>query len=338
MTTRTSTPPFTDKYDVVIVGGGAAGLSAGLMLGRCRRSVVVVDGGEPRNAPAEGVHGFLTREGIKPSELLTIGRAEVESYGGTIVDGQVVSTGRDGGDFTVTLTSGQVITGRRLLIAIGLVDGLPAIPGISERWGRDVLHCPFCHGWEVRDQVIGVLATGPMAVHQALLFRQWSDDITLFLHTNPSPTGEELEKLAACGTRVVEGTVKELSIEEDLLRGVVLDDGRTVPLTALVVGPTFTARAEAFAGLGVVTVEHEIGLGTLIATGDGDGATNVPGVWAIGNAAQMHLQVLASAADGSWTGAMINMNLMEEELQRDLVAHRGLAQTDPTPPCPTVQR
>ncbi|MBG6180510.1 NAD(P)/FAD-dependent oxidoreductase [Arthrobacter sp. CAN_A1] len=329
MTTLRSTPPFTDTYDVVIVGGGAAGLSAGLMLGRCRRSVIIVDGGEPRNAPAEGVHGFLTREGMKPAELLAIGRAEVESYGGTIVDGQVVSSGRDGKDFSVTLQSGQVITGRRLLIATGLVDGLPAVAGISERWGRDVLHCPFCHGWEVRDQAIGILATGPMAVHQALLFRQWSENTTLFLHTNPTPTDEELEKLAARGIRVVEGAVRELSIAEDSLRGVVLDDGRSVPLEAIVVGPTFNARADVFAGLGVATVAHESGLGTFIATGDA-GATNVPGVWAVGNAANLMAQVLASAADGSLTGAMINMNLMEEELQRDLAAHRNLTQTDTT--------
>ncbi|GAA1115380.1 NAD(P)/FAD-dependent oxidoreductase [Arthrobacter flavus] len=320
----TSITPFTstDSYDVVIVGGGAAGLSAGLMLGRCRRSVAIIDGGEPRNAPAEGVHGFLTREGMKPSELLTIGRGEVESYGGTVIDGQVVATGRDGEDFTVTLHSGQVIAGRRLLIATGLVDGLPAVPGISERWGRDVLHCPFCHGWEVRDQAIGILATGPMAVHQALLFRQWSADITLFLHTNPLPAAEELEKLAARGIRVVEGTVQELQVEEDSLRGVVLGDGQTIPLDAVVVAPTFNARAEVFAGLGVATVAHESGLGSFIATGEA-GATNVPGVWAVGNAANLMAQVLASAADGSWTGAMINMSLMEDELQRDLAAHRS---------------
>ncbi|NOJ60026.1 NAD(P)/FAD-dependent oxidoreductase [Arthrobacter sp. 260] len=329
MNTHTTSLTSTDVYDVVIVGGGAAGLSAGLMLGRCRRSVAIIDGGEPRNAPAAGVHGFLTRDGMKPAELLAIGRGEVESYGGTIIDGQVVAAGRDGKDFTVTLASGQVVTGKRLLIATGLVDGLPTVPGISERWGRDVLHCPFCHGWEVRDQTIGILATGPMASHQALLFRQWSDNITLFLHTNPMPAAEELEKLAARGIRVVEGTVQKLKVEEDSLRGVVLDDGRTIPLDAVVVGPTFNARAEVFADLGVATVAHESGAGTFIATGDA-GATNVPGVWAVGNAANLMAQVLASAADGSWTGAMINMSLMEDELQRDLAAHRNTTDANQT--------
>ncbi|MBG6189958.1 thioredoxin reductase [Arthrobacter sp. CAN_A212] len=329
MSTHTTSFTSPIRYDVVVVGGGAAGLSAGLMLGRCRRSVAIIDGGEPRNAPAAGVHGFLTRDGMKPVELLAIGRGEVESYGGIIIDGQVIAAGRDGEDFTVTLASGQVVTGKRLLIATGLIDGLPNVPGVSERWGRDVLHCPFCHGWEVRDQAIGILATGPMASHQALLFRQWSTDITLFLHTNPRPSAEELEKIAARGIRVVEGTVRELTVEEDSLRGVALDDGRTIPLDAVVVGPTFNARADVFADLGVATVAHESGLGTFIATGDA-GATNVPGVWAVGNAANLMAQVLASAAEGSWTGAMINMSLMEDELQRDLAAHRSTRDANQT--------
>ena len=174
------------QYDVVIIGGGAAGLSGAVALARSRRSVLVVDAGRPRNAPADGVHNYLGREGTPPGELLAIGRAEVAGYGGEVVPGVVTGARReDDGDFRVTLDDGREVSARRLLVATGLVDELPDLPGVAERWGRDVLHCPYCHGWEVRDQAIGILATGPTAVHQALLFRQLSDDVTFFRHTGP---------------------------------------------------------------------------------------------------------------------------------------------------------
>jgi len=154
-------------YDVVVVGGGAAGLGGALMLGRSRRSVLVVDAGEPRNAPASGVHGFLTRDGVSPAALLQVGREEVRGYGARVLDGRVASAESVDGGFTVTLEDGRRVGARRLLVTTGLVDELPDVPGVRERWGRDVLHCPYCHGWEVRDQPIGVLASGPMAVHRA---------------------------------------------------------------------------------------------------------------------------------------------------------------------------
>src|SRR6185437_10938414 len=156
------------------------GLSGALMLARARRSVVVVDAGEPRNAPAAGVHGLLGRDGMPPAELLERGRAEVRSYGGEIVRGEVDGVDRDGDRFAVRLAGGEIMHARRLLVTTGLVDELPEVPGLRERWGRDVVHCPYCHGWEVRDRAIGVLTTGPMSVHQTLLFRQWSADVVLF--------------------------------------------------------------------------------------------------------------------------------------------------------------
>ena len=162
------------RYDVVVIGGGAAGLNGALMLARSRRSVLVVDAGAPRNAPASGVHGLLGREGTPPGELLATGRAEVRGYGGRVETGEVTGGAADGGGFAVTLADGRRVRARRLLVTTGLTDELPDVPGLRERWGREVLHCPYCHGWEVRDQAIGVLASGPMSVHQALLFRQLS--------------------------------------------------------------------------------------------------------------------------------------------------------------------
>src|SRR5687767_7374375 len=173
------------QYDVVIIGGGAAGLSGAVALARSRRSVLVVDAGDPRNAPAGHVHNYLGREGTPPGELLAAGRAELAGYGGQFVSDTVVGAGRVDGGFRVSLAGGRTVGARRLLVGTGLVDELPDVPGLAERWGRDVLHCPYCHGYEVRDRAIGILATGPSAMHQALLFRQLSDDVTVFLHTAP---------------------------------------------------------------------------------------------------------------------------------------------------------
>ncbi|WP_407708887.1 NAD(P)/FAD-dependent oxidoreductase [Arthrobacter nitrophenolicus] len=314
-----SRDPF---YDVVIVGGGAAGLSAAQMLGRSRRSVVVVDSGDPRNAPAQGVHGFLSRDGISPAALLAAGRAEVASYGGVILRGEATAaTGDVRQGFGVTLDDGSRLRGRRLLIATGLVDELPDIPGLRERWGKDVLHCPFCHGWEVQDQAIGILGNGPWSVHQGLLFRQWSSNITLFLNDRTIPSEPELEQLAARGVKVVAGAVETLRVEGDALRGVALAGGPEVALDALVVGARTSARLHAFTGLGLSPSPHPMGIGDYLET-DADGATAVPGVWAAGNVTDMKAQVLASAASAAWTAVVINNHLMAEEMERDLAAYR----------------
>ena len=223
----------TARYDVVVIGGGAAGLSGALILARARRSVLVVDGGEPRNAPADGVHGYLGSEGRPPVELLAAGRDEVRSYGGRIRSGRVTDVERDGTGFAVRLADGGTAHGRRLLVATGLVDEVPEVPGLAALWGKDVLHCPYCHGWEVRDQPIGVLNTGPMAVHQALMWRQWSDDVTLFLHTAPEPDEEEYEQLAARGIAVVDGEVTAVEQDGGRLAGLRLADGSLVRRRAL---------------------------------------------------------------------------------------------------------
>jgi len=157
---------MSDSYDVVVVGGGAAGLSGAMALGRSRRRVLVVDGGEPRNAPAGHMHNYLGRENTPPAELLRIGRAEVEQYGVEVVDNRVLAVTRSGGDapgFDVTLAPDRSVQARRVLTASGVVDELPDVPGLADRWGRDVLHCPYCHGWEVRDHAIAVLATSPLS-------------------------------------------------------------------------------------------------------------------------------------------------------------------------------
>lgn len=314
--------PAGATYDVVVVGGGAAGLSAAVALGRARRSVLVIDAGEQRNLPAAGVHNFLTRDGMSPAELARVGRDEVVSYGGTVLAASVRTVARVADAFDVVADDGTRVRARRLLLATGLVDELPDVPGLRERWGTDVLHCPYCHGWEVRDQMIGVLASGPMAVHQALLFRQWSEHITLFLNGRPAPTEDESEQLAARGVAVVPGPVAGLEVHDDALAAVLLAGGPRHAVQALVVGPTFTARTELADSLGVATTEHPMGVGTYVVT-DEMGLTSVPGVWAAGNASDLMAQVVTSAARGLMVGAAINADLMAEELRRAVEAHRA---------------
>ncbi|MER6616686.1 NAD(P)/FAD-dependent oxidoreductase [Streptomyces xantholiticus] len=316
------TDQLRDGYDVVVLGGGAAGLSGALMLARARRSVVVIDAGAPRNAPAPGVHGLLAREGMRPAELLRRGRAEVRGYGGQVVSAEVAAVAPDDAGFAVALADGRSVRARRLLVATGLGDELPDVPGLRARWGRDVLHCPYCHGWEVRDQAIGVLAGGPLSVHQALLLRQWSDDVTYFSHTMSPPAGEEAEKLAARGIRVVDGEVMSLEIVEDRLTGVRLNDGTLVGRDALAVSPRMTARAGFLTGLGLLPVEHPSGAGEHIPA-DAGGRTEVPGVWAAGNVTDLSAQVGAAAAAGATAAAQINADLVAEETRAAVAAHQN---------------
>ncbi|WP_052189918.1 NAD(P)/FAD-dependent oxidoreductase [Streptomyces sp. NRRL S-1824] len=295
--------------DVVVVGGGVAGLSGALTLARSRRSVLVIDCGEPRNAPASGVHGLLSRDGIAPGELLRAGQEEVTGYGGQVVSDRVLAVRRDRERFVVDTAGGRSYGARRLLVTTGLMDELPEVPGLRERWGRDVLHCPYCHGWEVRDTPIGVLAEGPAAVHQALLFRQLSADVTLFLHTADDPGEEQWEQLAARGIGVVDGEVAALEVSDDRLSAVRLSSGLRVPVRALVVAPRFDARGEVLAGLGLTAVKHPMCVGSYVES-DASGFTGVAGVWVAGNVTDLLGGVPASAASGVQAAAAINADLV----------------------------
>lgn len=313
--------------DVVVVGGGAAGLSAGLTLARARRSVTVVDAGEPRNAPAAGVHGLLGLEGVSPVELLARGRDEVKGFGGEILTGEVVDVSSASEGFTVVLRDGTVLRARRLLIATGLVDELPEIPGVREQWGHGVLHCPYCHGWEVRDQKIGVLGTDPMAVHKAMLFRQWSHDVVFFDHDN-ALEAQDRAKLDALDVAVVAGRISRLEIDHDRLTGVRLADGNVVAVDAVVVSTQMVARTEPFAGIGIKATTHP--MGAFIET-DQFGATSVPGVWAAGNSSDISAQVGAAAAAGALAAQHINTDLIMKDLDRAMTATAAPHSSPETP-------
>ena len=314
-------------YDVVVIGGGAAGLNGALMLVRSRRSVLVIDAGLPRNAPADGVHGLLGHDGVPPAELLAKGREEIHRYGGEVVEAEVTGAHAGDHDFTVALAGGRTVAARRLLVTTGLVDELPEVTGLAQRWGRDVLHCPYCHGYEVRDQAIGVLATGPMTVHQALLFRQLSTDVIVFRHNGPDLSPDEREQLAARGVPVVEDEVVGLEVTDDRLTGVRLRSGDVVPRQALVVAPRFMARADVLVHLGLELEPREVNghvIGAVVPA-EPTGATAVPGVWVAGNVADMNAQVISSAAAGLFIGAQINADLVAEDTRTAVVTYRNSA-------------
>ncbi|WP_156725158.1 NAD(P)/FAD-dependent oxidoreductase [Streptomyces apocyni] len=306
------------SYEVVVVGGGTAGLSAALVLGRARRSVLVVDAGEPRNAPAAHMYGVLSRDGMPPGAFLAEGRREVRAYGGEVVQGRVTAVRPDGetgsqGEFEVTLDDGRSVHARRIVVATGLVDELPGLPGFAERWGRDVLHCPYCHGWEVRDEALGVLASPVMGAHQALMVSQWSKDVTLFLHTVRELPDQEWRRLAAAGVSVVEGEVGGLVVEDDQLTGVRMADGRVFPRTAMFAAPRLVPRDTLLTALGAETQDTPLGPYPAV---DPTGLTSVPGVWAVGNAAGPMEQVVNAASAGYRAGAAINGELLFSDLDR----------------------
>ncbi|MEU2285777.1 NAD(P)/FAD-dependent oxidoreductase [Streptomyces sp. NPDC013178] len=317
----------TEAYEVIVIGGGAAGLSAALVLGRARRRTLVVDAGEPRNAPAAHMHGYLSRDGMPPAEFLAAGREEIARYGVQLVRDRAVDAtkGEDGEDFAVRLAGGRTVRARQLVVATGLRDELPPVEGLAARFGRDVLHCPYCHGWEVRDQAFGVLATSPSSVHQALMVTQWSKDVTFFLHTvsEEELSGEDLRRLAAAGVAVVPGEVAGLVVEDDRLTGVRLaagapSGGGTVhSREALFVAPRAVPRNELLERLGAEMTETPFGTYPVV---DGRGLTTVPGLWAAGNASGFAEQVVNAASRGYRAGAAINGELLMADLDRAAAA------------------
>jgi thioredoxin reductase len=304
------------SYDVAVIGGGAAGLSAAIVLSRALRKVVVVDAGEPRNAPARHMHGFLSRDGMPPADLLAVGRQEVQGYGGQVVAGRVTGARRDQDTFELVLTGGDTISARRILVATGLRDELPPVTGLGERWARDVLHCPYCHGHEVRGRAFGVLGWTPEAARYAQVVRQWSDDVVLF-STPGLLSAEEREQLTARAIGIVEVPVIEVVVEDDTLRAVALADGRRVPRAVVFVPPRFVADNEVLVALGCDLDDR----GWVVT--DDTGRTTVAGVWAAGNVRNPRAQVITAAGEGSAAAIALNADLVDEDVHHAVALHRG---------------
>lgn len=318
-----SSPPVERHCDVAVVGGSAAGLAAALQLARQRRSVIVIDAGDPRNAPAAHMHGYLGHDGAAPTDLTDAGRDEVRRYGGEVLAARVEAVARrEDGRFQVRLPGGHRVVARRVLAATGLTDELPDIEGLREHWGADVIHCPFCHGYEVRDSRIVQILTHPMGLHPASLFRQLSDAFTVVVHDPDGVDASELDALRSAGVDIVEARVRRVLTGDDgRVAGVEIEPAngdstrgaRTLGADAVVISPRFAPRIEAFAPLGAEATPHPSGLGTVLEV-DATGATKIDGLYAAGNVADPGLQVLHSAAEGSRVGAMIAFSLAHEDI------------------------
>jgi len=300
-----------------------------MVLGRSRRSVVLFDAGQQRNTPAAGVHNFLGREGIPPEELFGIGREEVRQYGVHIAEQAVLSVERGSaapgaGGFQVHHEGGAARV-RCVLIATGLVDELPEIPGLAGLWGQDVLHCPFCHGWEIHGVPAGVLSTTPFAVHQAQMFSGLTDDLMFFEHVGPSVSDSDRAALAALGVPVISGEVEGVVSRAGRMTGVQLAGGEFIARRALVVFPSAHARTPQLASLGLESVPVEFGgleVGRRVPANP-DGSTSVPGLYVAGNTTDLLAQAMGAAAHGNLVGASVQTELVNQDVQGALAAtHR----------------
>lgn len=319
----TETESTANGYDVAIVGGGAAGLSAATALARSLRRVVVIDAGQPRNAPAAAAHNVLGQDGISPLDLLARGRAEATGYGAEIRSGTVVDATGSIDDFTLHLSSGEVVVARRLILTTGLVDRLPEIPGVAELWGHDVLHCPYCHGYEVRGTRIVQIATSPMSAHQALMFRQLTEQVTVIAHDPTALSADDRRHLAVTGIDVVDARVERVRTRDDdgsaRLDGVLLSDGTLVDADAVVVSPRFVVRGELYERLGGELDEGPMGMGGVVGTGP-MGETALPGVWAAGNTTTLNAMVTVAMGEGLSAGAAVNGSLVMADLHATVSA------------------
>ncbi len=305
-----------DDWDAIVIGGGAAGLAAALMLGRARRRTVVIDAGEPRNRFAAHMHGVLGHDGTDPAELLARGRAEVEAYGVVVRSGVVTQVEAHDDVVRVSLACGD-LTGRALVVASGMVDELPPIDGLAPRWGRTVLHCPYCHGWEVRDARLGVIVTSPLGLHQAQLVRQWSPDVTVFTAGGQRIDPESAARLRSRGVRIVEDEAVALIGDGDALTGVRTASGEVVGIDACFVASVARPSEAFLAGLDLRRASNPMGEFIEV---DATGRTSNPRVWAAGNVTNPGANVPIAVAAGTLAGAMVNMALVEEDFDAAVAA------------------
>ena len=303
------------RYDAVVVGAGSAGLSAALVLGRSRRRVLVLDGGEPRNASSSGVHYFLTRDGTPPDELLRIGREQLKPYSGVDVRrARAMGAAGSDGDFLVTLEDGSTVGTRKILLATGVHDDLPERPGFREFWGRGIYHCPYCHGWEVRDRPLAVLDSGEDAAERAALIRNWSRDLILLTDGPAKLDDGAREKLGDLGIPINETPISRLEGDRTsgILHRVVFEDGSEVSREGLFYAPPQRQRSDLAEGLGC-EFETTGPLPTLLKNDPMTKETTVPGVHVAGDAGTMLQGAIMAAASGATAAAFINHSLITEE-------------------------
>jgi thioredoxin reductase/SAM-dependent methyltransferase len=302
-------------WECIVVGGGAAGLSAALVLGRARRRTLVVDAGEPSNGVAHGIGGLLGQDGRPPHEFYAAGRAELAEYKSVqLIEGEVVAAAREDGAFRLELADGEVHRARRVLLATGMRYEYPDVPGLQNLWGGSAFHCPFCHGWEVRDQALAVLADGDRAVHMALLLKAWTDDIVVLTNGPTYLAAEQHQLLADAGVFVDERPVAEFVSHEGTLTAAVFTDGLQLQREGVLVASSLHQRSMLAAQLGVQIAPP----GPAVVDGllvDQMYRTSVPGVFAAGDTCAQMPQVSAAIASGSAAAAAVVQSLLSDRVR-----------------------
>lgn len=297
---------MNNSYEVIIVGGSYAGLSAALALGRSLRQTLVIDSSNPCNAVTPHSHNFLTQDGIAPADISAKSRRQIEKYETVqFYKDFVVGAEKEGQGFSVKTESGGDFYARKLIFATGLKDLMPDIDGFAACWGKTVIHCPYCHGYEVRHKPTGILANGEKAHHYATLISNWTDDLTVFTHGPSTLTSEQTDQISKHGIPIIETPIQQIIHEGGSVKKIELFDGNTHQLGAIYSGPEFVQHSDVPAALGCEL--NEQGLLTV----DGFQKTTVPGVFACGDNCTMRSVALA-VASGHIAGVVVNKELIEE--------------------------
>lgn len=297
-------------YDVIVIGGGPAGLNAAMLLGRSRRKVLVFDGGKPRNRWSRNMNGFLTSDGMNPREFIQRGRAELEKYNVEIKDIEVASATYSKGEFVVNDAEGTVYRSRKLLLATGLKDNWPEVEGFEEFYGKSVHHCPYCDGWENRDKAIAVYGKDRSGIGQALAMKNWSDDVTLFTDGTDKLQRGDLELLELNGVKVDKGKIARLEGEDGMLQNIVLQGGEQRAQQAMF----FSEGTKQQSGLGEMLGCEFTSKGVVKTRRQQQ--SNIPGLYVAGDAARDMQMVIVAAAEGAKAGVAINMDLQQEDRKR----------------------
>jgi thioredoxin reductase len=294
-------------HDAIVIGGSFAGLSAAMYIARARRSVCVIDTGAPRNRFATESHGFLAQDGSEPGAMLATARSQVAEYPtAAFIEGEAVSAAAKPHGFSVKLATGEVLESARLVLAFGISDELPAIPGLAERWGRSVLHCPYCHGFEFSGKRLGVLNVSPMSVHQAMLIAEWGPT-TLYVNGASEPDDASLAQLQKRGVAIEPAPVRALHGEGAQLSSIELIDGRASGVDALYLGPRTHLNSSIAHQLGCEMDEGSFG--PIIRT-DPQKLTTVAGVYAAGDITRSAHNVTWASADGVTAGVALHRSLV----------------------------